>query len=86
MFVIICYGTDAYTEGLRVMDSKHGILTTGEEIRGFQEVIRILLIYLLILPMMTADIFFVFGMNPFSKQRRLDRKWDEAVEKAKRHF
>jgi hypothetical protein len=32
---------------------------------------------------MLANILFVFGINPFSKQGKLDRKWDEAVEKAK---
>ena len=82
LFVIICYGSDAYADGLRVLDSKHGILNTGEEIRGIHEVLRTLLIYFSLLPMMIVNIWFMLGRGPLSSEEdRLDRKWDEAVER-----
>ena len=41
VFIIVCRGTDAYFEqGLRVSNSKHGILSNGEKLSGLENVLR----------------------------------------------
>tara|TARA_R110002126_G_scaffold34937_7_gene107912 strand:+ start:1133 stop:1465 length:333 start_codon:yes stop_codon:yes gene_type:complete len=41
-FVVWCvYGQDLYGEGLRIVDRKHGVLSNGDELAWYSEVLRL---------------------------------------------
>lgn len=55
--VIIMYGTSRYfQDGLRLIDSKHGVLSNGDEFSAGSEVLRALLV---MVPLATVLVLFV---------------------------
>ena len=48
LFIILRYGLDAYSDGLRFASSKHGVLTDGTELSFLEEFFRIPLILFLV--------------------------------------
>ena len=82
LFILLGYGKQAYIDGLRVLDSKHGILSTGQELSFHHQFLRIGLILLIIFPAMAVNISFMCGRIFISKKEKQDQQWDKAVEQA----
>ena len=48
LFIILRYGLDAYSDGLRFASSKHGALTDGTELTFLEELFRIPLVLFMV--------------------------------------
>ena len=78
LFVILVYGTDAYfIDNLRIVDSKHGILSNGHEIplyldipRGIMTLLLSALIMITIITIVGRDILDVFKDNSENSPQR----------------
>ena len=83
LFIMLVYGTDAYfTDHLRVADSKHGILSNGQEIPPHLNIPRAIST-LLLGAFILFTIVKVVGLDAFQDNNRShkDHEVDEEIER-----